>query len=386
MKKIRIPKITFWRAVLLVILALGLYSTVLRFGKGLGAATNLSDQFPWGLWVGFDMLCGIGLAAGGLTIAAVIYIFNLKKYEPVVRPALMTAFLGYVLEIVAVLFDLGRPYRIWHVIIMWNPRSVMFGMAWCVMLLTTVLALEFSPVVFEKFRLVKPLKIIRLLTIPLVVAGVVLTILHQSFLGALFLIVPGKLHPLWYSPILPLFFFISAITVGLAMVIFESFLSSRAFGRRLEFNLLVNLGPVIMLLLAFLLLLRVEDLVRLKALSAVFEFSYESVLFLTEIVLGMVVPMILLVVPKIRGNPTGLFSSALLVVLGFVLNRMNVAVTGLEAAAGGTYFPSWMEITITLAIVGSGLALFYGIAKYFPVFPKEKHGTLPLVSAVVSNE
>ena len=167
----KFPKLTFWRTVLVLVLAAGFYSTVLRFVKGLGAATNLSDQFPWGLWVGFDVLCGVGLAAGGFTLAAIVYVFHLERFHPVLRPSILTAFLGYALVAVALLFDLGKPYNIWHPLVMWNPHSVMFEVAWCVTLYLTVLALEFSPAVFERFHLHTPLRIVKAMTIPLVIAG-----------------------------------------------------------------------------------------------------------------------------------------------------------------------------------------------------------------------
>src|SRR5271157_6571473 len=146
------PKITFWRVVLVLILLVGAYATVLRFARGLGATTNLSDAFPWGLWVGFDVLCGVMLAAGGFTLTATVYIFHLDKFRPIIRPTVLTAFMGYVLVIVALFYDLGRGWFIWHAIIMWNPRSVMFEVAWCVMLYTTVLTLEFAPILFERLR------------------------------------------------------------------------------------------------------------------------------------------------------------------------------------------------------------------------------------------
>src|SRR5690242_88900 len=175
-----LPKLTFWRAVLAVILAAGFYSTLLRFAKGLGASTALSDQFPWGLWIGFDVLCGVGLAAGGFTLAAIVYVFHLERFHPILRPSILTAFLGYALVAVALLFDLGRPYRIWHPLVMWNPHSVMFEVAWCVTLYTIVLALEFSPILLQRLGLKKPLRIIRSTMIPLVMVGVILSTLHQS--------------------------------------------------------------------------------------------------------------------------------------------------------------------------------------------------------------
>src|SRR5208337_1139178 len=256
----KFPKLTFWRAVLVLILAAGFYSTILRFAKGLGAATNLSDQFPWGIWIGFDVLCGVGLAAGGFTLAATVYVFHIERFHAVLRPSILTAFLGYGLVALALLFDLGKPYNIWHPLVMWNPHSVMFEVAWCVMLYLTVLALEFSPAVFERFGMQKPLKLLKAITIPLVIVGVLLSTLHQSSLGSLFLIVPSKLHPYWYSPLLPLLFFVSAIGVGLAMVIFESNLTARAFGREIEMPLLAALGKAMAVVLGVYGIIRLQDL------------------------------------------------------------------------------------------------------------------------------
>lgn len=369
MKKL-LAHITFWRAVLVILLALGLYATFVRFTQGLGAATNLTDQFPWGLWIGFDILCGVGLAAGGFTLCAIVYIFNIKTFKPIIRPAVLTAFLGYLLVIFALLYDLGRPDRIWHAIVMWNPSSVMFEVAWCVMLYTTVLALEFSPVLFEKLGWEKPLRLVRSITIPLVIIGVLLSTLHQSSLGSLFLIVPEKLHPLWYSSLLPVFFFVSAIGVGCAMVIFESFLSSRAFKREIEMPVLSQLGRVLVMILMVYTVMKMQDLADRNAWSFVFTPTLESALYWAEMGLGVLLPMILLALPKVRLHHTGLFASALLVVLGFVLNRMNVSITGMEGWAQAGYFPSWMEIAVTTMIVALGIAGFAVAARYLPVFPE----------------
>lgn len=364
----KLPKLTFWRGVLILILASGLYSTVLRFTQGLGAATALSDQFPWGLWIGFDVLCGVGLAAGGFTLAAVVYIFHLERFHAIVRPAILTAFLGYSLVAVALLYDLGRPYRIWHPLVMWNPRSVMFEVAWCVMLYLTVLALEFSPVVLERFRLAKPLKIIKAITIPLVIAGVLLSTLHQSSLGSLYLIVPSKLHPFWYSPWLPVHFYISAIGVGLAMVIFESNLSARAFNREIEMPLLSQLGKALLGVLAVYGLLRVLDLASRGALALLREPTTETLLFVLEIALGTLVPVALLASARVRENREALFATAVLVITGFLLNRLNVSITGLEASSGAHYFPRWTEVSVTLSLVGAGFLLFALAVRYLRVF------------------
>lgn len=365
----RWPKITFWRVVLLAILSAGLYATVVRFTKGLGATTNLSAQFPWGVWIGFDVLCGVALAAGGFTISAVVYIFHIEKYRPIIRPTILTAFLGYSLVIMGLLFDLGRPYNVWHPLIMWNPHSVMFEVGWCVTLYTTVLMLEFSPIVLEKLPWPQPYKIVKSLTIPLVILGVLLSTMHQSSLGTLYLIVPHKLHPLWYSPLMPVFFFISAIALGCAMTIFESYLSLRAFRKRLDFELLNKLGAVAAVTLVVYLVIRVIDMQGRGVLAMAFQPTYEGRMFLAEMLLGVIAPIIMLLVPRIRNNQFGLFVSALMVVLGFVMNRINVAITGMDRSSGVNYFPSWTELAVTASIVGVGFLLFGLAVKYLDVFP-----------------
>ena len=249
-------KFTFWKLIFLFLMAAGLYATFIRFTQGLGASTNLSDQFPWGIWVSFDVLCGVMLAAGGFTLTAAVHILNIKRLHSIIRPTILTAFLGYILVSAALMFDLGKPYNIWHPLIMRNPHSVMFEVAYCVMLYTTVLALEFSPIVLERFNMQKPLKVVRTILIPLVIFGVILSTLHQSSLGTLYLIVPEKLHPFWYTPLLPLFFFLSAIAVGLAMTIFESSLSSKHFGLQLELPVLQELGRVLVVVLGVYAILR----------------------------------------------------------------------------------------------------------------------------------
>lgn len=364
---------TFWKVVAAVLMLTGLVAAIDRYAFGLGATTNLKDTFPWGIWIGIDILVGVGLAAGGFSIAATVYLFNLERFRPILRPTILTAFLGYVLVICGLMVDLGRPWAIWHAMIMWNPHSVMFEVAWCVMLYTTVLALEFSPVVLERFKLHRALKVMKTITIPLVVLGVVLSTLHQSSLGSLFLIIPGRMHPLWYSNVIPFLFFISCVAAGLAMTIFESFLSSRSFGREVELPLLVDLARVLVVTLALFFTVRIQDLITRNALGYAFDGSYQSWLFLVEIVLGVVVPFFLLLVPRIRTSQTGLFYSAVLVLLGFVANRMNTAITSMEQWPSRTYLPSWQELSITMGLAAAGFVAFTLIAKSFKVFGEHPH-------------
>ena len=370
--RLRLPKITVWRAILAVVLLSGLYATCLRVVYGLGGATNLSDKFPWGLWIGFDVLCGVGLAAGGFTLVAIVHIFNIERYKPILRPAILTAFLGYSLVVVALLYDLGRPDRLWHPLVMWNPHSVMFEVAWCVTLYSTVLFLEFIPVVFEKFGWHKPLEWVHSISVPLMIAGVLLSTLHQSSLGTLYLIVPEKLYPLWYSPILPLLFYISAIAVGLSMTIFESWHSSRAFGRALELSLLASMARVLAVLMSVYLWIRFLDMAHRDVFGLLLRNRTETWLFALEIAL-MVVPTVLLYQRKVRMSPGALYACAVMVVFGFIANRLNVAVTGMEAGSGAHYIPKWTEVAVTLSIVGAGFAIFRVIAEYFPIFEAQSH-------------
>ncbi len=370
----RWPRLTFWQWVFFLVMLGGAYAAYVRVLHGLGGSTNLSDQFPWGLWIGFDILCGVGLAAGGFTLAAIVHIFNLERYKPILRATILTAFLGYLLVILALLFDLGRPYRIWHALIMWNPRSVMFEVAWCVMLYTTVLALEFAPVVFERFGWQKPLRWMRAVSIPLVIAGVILSTLHQSSLGSLYLIVPNKLHPLWYTPLLPLLFFLSAIMVGFAMTIFESWHSSRAFHKQLELPLLNSMGRVLAVLLLVYLVLRFVDLRHRGVLPLLRQASTETYLFALETAL-LLLPMLLLFRPHVRRSAGALYACAVMVIFGFVAHRLNVSITGMEAGSGTHYLPRWTEVMVTLAIIALGFAIFRFAVKHLPVFAQEpSHG------------
>jgi Ni/Fe-hydrogenase subunit HybB-like protein len=356
----------------IIIFAIGLYCVFVRFTQGLGASTNLSDQFPWGLWIGFDVLCGVALAAGAFTLSAAVYVLHLDNYKPLVRAAILTGFIGYLLVIIALMFDLGHPYRIWHPLIMWNPNSVMFEISWCVTLYFSVLAMEVSNFLFEKVNWQRAFKVTHAITVPLVITGVILSTLHQSSLGSLFLIVPYKLHALWYSPWLPVFFFNSAMALGCAMVIVESFISSKIFKKELELSILTNLSRALVVILAVYGIARAIDINDRDAWDLIFQPGFEHFMFLAEILLAIIGPIILLSINRVRINRSGLFISALMVVIGFILNRFNVSMTGLIRAADTKYIPSWMEISVTIAIVTLGLVLFGLAVKYLDIFKDAK--------------
>jgi Ni/Fe-hydrogenase subunit HybB-like protein len=357
----------FWTYLFGAILAAGAVVTVLRYWKGLGAVTNLSDRFPWGLWIGFDVLCGVALAAGGFTITAAVYVFNLKRFRPIVRPTVLTAFLGYLLVAVGLMYDLGKPWNIWHPIVMWNPRSPMFEVGWCVILYLTVLSLEFSGAVFEKLGWKKATAVQHAAVVPLVIAGVIISTLHQSSLGTFYLIVPNKLHALWYTPYLSWMFYFSAIAGGLAMIIVESRLSSRAFGKGIEMPLLQSIAKALVVALAFYATVRLAEMARLGVLGEVFTGSREARFFQLEMVLGVLLPLVLLSLPAVRRNSERLFRASVLVVAGLVVNRLNVSLTGLEGAMGDHYVPTIAEGIITLMLVGCGVAAFTLAVRYLPI-------------------
>ena len=371
-------KPSFWKIVSVIIVTMGLISTYLRFSLGLGATTNLKDSVPWGLWIGFDFI-GVGLAAAGFTIAATVHIFNIHKYEPLVRPAILTAFLGYSVVVCLLLVDLGRPENFWHPLVMWNIHSVMFEITWCIICYSTVLLLEFAPVILEKFNLKAPIKFLKIISIPVVIAGVLFSTLHQSSFGSLYLIVPGKLHPLWYSSLLPIHFYVSCIAAGLSMIIFESYLIARSCTKEdgfcntgLKLNILSGAAFVVWIALIAGLLLKIYDFVSNDKLIYLTIPSMETSLFYLEIILGTLIPIYLLSYKKFRADKKWLYIISILVISGLILNRLNVSITGLVASSGINYFPSFDEISITMMLVVIAVIVFRLIAKNFSVFISEE--------------
>jgi Ni/Fe-hydrogenase subunit HybB-like protein len=364
-------KTSIWRVIFVGILLSGVAGLYVRFVYGLGGATNLTDSFPWGLWKGFNVVAGIGLGAGGFTVAATVHVFNLKRYRPILRIAVLTALMGYGFMAVALAIDIGRPYRIWHPVVMWGEHSVLFEVAWCVILYLNVLALELAPAVCERYGWRKLLRIVSAISAPVVIFGVILSTLHQSSLGSLFLILPEKLYPLWYTPLLPVFFFVSAICAGLSMVIIASWQGNRALGKRLEPQVLEGLGRALAVVLMIYLAGRFLDLQDRGVLPLLLRNRMETWLFALETCL-MLVPMLLLFQGRVRSRPGALYGCALMVILGFIANRLNVTVTGLEASSGTHYVPKWSEVSVTLSMVALGFAVFRYFAQHFPIFEERR--------------
>ncbi len=356
---------------LVLFIMVGLVAVLYRLVNGLGAATNLNDTYPWGLWMGFDVLGGEAMAAGGFTIAAAIYLFNWKKYKPIGRPAILTAFLGYLMAIIALFLDIGHPFRLWHPSIMWQVHSILWIVAILVIFYTTTLAIESAPMLFEKLNMRKALKAVNGIMIGVVVFGVMLSTLHQASLGAVFLIVPSKISPLWFSNFMPYMFLVSAIAMGLAIVSTEAMLSAKAFGHKIDKEIFLGLARGLFTTLLVYLILKIYFLITNSSIATAFNGSLPSNMYLLEMALGVVLPVLLLANRKVRTNMKGISSANWLVITGVLVNRMNVCIFSMQeytTAKGAGYFPSAMEFLVTLGIFSLGIFLFKMAAKHLPLF------------------
>jgi len=376
-------------AIVAAIASLGIFAYFYRLIFGLGAATNLDNQYPWGIWIAIDVASGVALAAGGFTSAALADIFHKEEYHVIVRPALLTALLGYTFVVIGLLADLGRYYNVWHPMLpsMWQGNSVLFEVGMCVMVYLTVLYIEFLPIVAERFvgrvHLPGPFSIFnrivdswlrvcqqylkRFISL-FIIAGVVLSCLHQSSLGTLMVIAPTKMHPLWYTPISPLLFLLSAIAVGFPMVIFESILSSRSFKLAPETKVLSSIARYTPVLLGVYLAMKIGDLTLRNAWPYVLEGSLQSFMYIIELGVGVVTPMILLSMPRVRRSISGLFTAAAMVIGGVALNRINVFLIAYKPLyAEKTYFPSVYEIAVTLGLIATLVLVYRFIVMTFPV-------------------
>lgn len=365
-------KITFWKSVSIIIAIVGIYSLFIRFTKGLGASTNLSDFVPWGLWIGIDFI-GVGLAAAGFTIAATAHIFHNHKYESIARPAILSAYLGYMMVVALLVIDLGKPENFWHPLVMWNIHSVMFEITWCVICYSTILTIEFAPVILEKYKFNKLLKIVKKITPAAVIMGVLFSTLHQSSFGSLYLIVPAKVYPLWYSPFLPVHFFVSCIAAGLSMIILSSYLSARAFNQGLNIRILSGLGKGVLTVLIIEFIFKFSELFSTGKFSLLFVPAAETYFFWFEIAIGFAIPIWILTNPKYKVNRTGLYFASIFAISGFILNRMNVCVTSLVRSSGTSYAPSFEEVSITLFLIMVVVIAFKLIVENFHVFEEEVH-------------
>jgi Ni/Fe-hydrogenase subunit HybB-like protein len=374
--------------IVLILLAVnGLMFLAGRFFFGIGSVTHLSDQYPWGLWIAIDVAAGVALAAGGFTTAALGHVMHLEEYHAVIRPALLTAMLGYTFVAIGVCVDIGRWYFVWHPLVMWNGSSALFEVGICVMIYMTVLYIEFLPLVTERFigkvnlpgilkNLNRPVeRLLRALDRGLsktmfvfIIAGVVLSTLHQSSLGTLMVIAGAKMHPLWFTPILPLLFLLSAIAVGLPMVIFESTLAARSFKLKPETEILGKLGGMVAPILGVYLAFKLGDMVIRETFVYLTEFTTASVMWTIEVLVGIVIPLRMFLSPSVLKSPALTFTAAALVVFGVALNRINNFIVAYTPPyAVHAYFPSIGEISVTVGLIALLTLMYRAYVMIFPV-------------------
>ncbi|MGC8933157.1 MAG: Ni/Fe-hydrogenase cytochrome b subunit [Thermoproteota archaeon] len=363
-----------WTSALILVIAFGAYGAFLRLTMGF-KVTALNDYYPWGLWIAYDVLTGIALAAGSFSLAFGVYIINKKKFEPLLRPTLLTCLLAYLTTALGLIIDINQPARFWHPMfpLFFQPHSVLFEVYWCISLYIIIQLIEFSPIVAEKLRwkwfytTMESEKVM----IPLVIVGIIVPTLHQSSLGGLFLIAPDKVHPLWYSPILPILFYISALAAAPAMIIIESNISSRVLNRGLELDLLSSLGRAMRYILLVYVAIRLLDLI---ARGAIFSSGdTRALFFFVEILAGFVAPLILLLSERFVRSGKVLLLASILVVFGVIMNRFDVLLTAwLYPPSGAIYFPTWVEISVTGMLVALEALAFTLAVKYLPIFPEIK--------------
>jgi Ni/Fe-hydrogenase subunit HybB-like protein len=362
----------------------GVVSGIYRLFVGLGPTTNLTDAYPWGLWIGFDFTL-IAFAGVGFTMAAIVHVLHLEQYKPMARAAVLTGFLGYVSVLVILLLDLGRPDRFWGFLVYWNHHSPLFEISWCILLYTIVLTLEFAPLFFEGLQRPNIAKAIHRVTVPVVIAGVTLSTLHQSTLGTLYLAMPHKMHPLWWSWPLPILFYISSIGAGLAAMIFIWIFASKVFGRKkIEMNLLQGLAKGSIWVWVVYAVLRLGDLLMTGMSRPMFAFDGPSVWFWIEMILMALVPIVLFSLQRVRESQAGLFIVSLLVILGVLANRFNATLTAQyvnrftveSVTETARYVPHLLEWVMQIGILAVGVLVWYLAARFLPVMPeavKDEH-------------
>jgi len=369
----------------------GLVAGVFRMWFGLGATTNLTDAVPWGMWKILNMVAGVALSTSGFTVGFLVVVLKIERFRPLLKPAILVAFLGYGCSCLALLFDIGLPHRFWHPLLMWNEHSFLFEVFWCVLLYFTVTSIELIPNILERFRSEKIIRLLHKISFAVVVIGISLSSLHHSSLGSLFLVTPERLHGLWYSSLLPLFFIMSAMGGGMMFVVLVRILYARwydpepVFGpigeKSCSINGRGNAAPPpppgrdmpmlkgLAIIAAFILgayaLLKAGDLVLNGSWRALAAGTWESYLFAFEMLIAAVIPVILVANPRTRNSPFGLGIASFSAAAGLALNRVDVGIFGYFRDAGTTYFPSLAEWAVGFGVVAAaGLAFFFFVENF----------------------
>ncbi len=359
------PKFVY---VLAMLVAFGGAVGIYRLYAGLGATTHLSKAYPWGIWISFD-LSTVALSGGAFTLAALVYVFHMHNLHAAVRPTVLAGLLGYTSVLVILFMDLGRWDRAYHFLIYPNLNSALFEVSWCIALYSSILVYELSPVLLQNTKWKGAIPVLEKYTVPMVIAGVSLSTLHQSSLGTLFIVMSARLHPLWHSMLLPIFFLISSLASGLALIIAGATISRWVFKRSLPQKLIAKLGWFLPWILGVYLVLKLGELEVMDELHYLFTSGKYSVLFISELVFGMIIPIIMFSRKEVRHSRNASMIGAFFVMAGVVLNRFNASWFAIQPLQGvEVYKPHWMEVAILVG-VASGVFLAYTlIGRYFPLF------------------
>ncbi len=347
--------------------ALGLAVGIYRMYAGLGPTTNLTKAFPWGVWISFD-LAVVALSGGAFTLAALVYVFQFESLHSAVRPTVLAGLLGYSSVLVVLLFDLGRWDRFYNVFLHPNFSSALLEVSWCIAVYSTILIYELSPVLLQNSRWRWLLPIIKKYTIPIVIVGVTLSTMHQSSLGTLFVIMSPRLHPLWHSMLLPVFFLVSSFAAGISMVIAGATVSYWLFGRSLKIKTIAKLSWFLPWILGFYLVLKFGELIIANELHLPFEGGQYALLFWLELIVGAVIPIVLFAFKQVRHSRAGSLFGAALIMGGVILNRFDVTWFAISPIDGQTYTPHWMEIAILVGVAATVALIYSLVARYFPVY------------------
>jgi Ni/Fe-hydrogenase subunit HybB-like protein len=360
-------RLTWWDKLLIAIMVMAAVMAFVRFTLGIGSIANINNAYPWGWWVGYGIMTMIAIGGVGFTITALVEIFGAHRYHPFLRPAVLMAFLCYSGAIAMLMVELGRPWMVWMILVSWAPTAALFEVGWCAFLYLTVLAIEFAQVPLEEAGWKRPLRVVKLIYIPVMLLGVTLSNLHQSSLGTLMTLIPHKINALWWSDNLPLLFLFSAMMAGPALAILEHLAAARWLGFAPRMDLLAGLARIEAWLVGLFLVFQMGDLFYRGAVGGALSASWLALSFWIEIGFGLLLPLVLLMMPEIRGSRGGLATACALVVFGVLLHRLNVAVIGLRVRHWETYVPSLSEVGITLGITAAAIFVFGVLARILPI-------------------
>ncbi len=360
-------RLTVFKGILWFLFGMGAALIGVRLLRGLGVVTALSDVTPWGLWKGLNVFAGIAVGAGGFVLAAIAHVFHGEKYHPVARCAVLIALCAYSGAAISLFYEIGMPWRIWGPIVFWNPHSPLFEVAWCVMLYLNVLLIEFAPAVLELTRFHTAYRIALKLQLPAVILGIMISTLHQSTLGTLFLIMPDRLDPLWYTKSLPELFFVSAIACGLAAVIGVTLLVDWLYQRPHRIEMLAGLARYLVMVLSFYLVFRLSDLWRHGKLGLIGRGNLASWMFFGELLAGSLVPILLFACGRWRRRPWVLWVGSSLCVLGVVFNRLNASGIAMIWATDSHYFPAWTEFAVSFGLIAAMILAFLWMHEHEPI-------------------